>query len=255
MKNNRSKRIALAVCIFVSAISMVALVKMIFTPKYDVDQYKTTTVSVSTEVVEPSTTQIPDNPINFKKLKKKNSDIHAWINIPGTDIDYPVAQSSYDEDDNFYLNHGINKKYEFAGTIYTQKLNSIYFKDPVTVLYGHNMLNGTMFAQLHKFKDPKFFKKHDTIYIYIPKHILTYKIVSAYIYDDRHILNTFNFNTKKGMKAYVKSINNPKSISQNVREDFKAATSDKIITLSTCTSVDSQRYLVQGVLINDETTN
>ncbi|MBE5959246.1 MAG: class B sortase [Lachnospiraceae bacterium] len=253
MNSNRLRKIIFGVSLIITIVCILILVGMFASPNINTDDYKVTTPSASSVETEIQS-ETPDNPINFKKLKKKNSDIHAWITIPGTDIDYPVAQSSIDEADDFYLNHGIDKKYLFAGTIYTEKKNSIYFTDPVTVLYGHNMLNGTMFAQLHKFKDPKFFKKHDTITIYLPKHILTYKIVSAYVYDDRHILNTFNFNTKKGIKKYIKTVNNPKSITQNVREDFKATVDDRIITLSTCTSVDSQRYLVQGVLINDELT-
>jgi sortase B len=116
------------------------------------------------------------------------------------------------------------------------------------------MLNGSMFATLHRFEDPKFFKKHDTITVYTPGHQLTYTIVSAYIYDNRHILNTFDFSKKKDLKEYISSLTKPKSMVSNVREGIKVTTKDHILTLSTCTSVDTQRYLVQGVLTDDTIT-
>jgi sortase B len=225
----------------------------------NMDEYKNTTQSVSSTTpsgddIETTDVILPDNPINFKKLRKTNKDVYAWIKIPDTNIDYAVVQASKHESDLFYLDHNINKNYEFAGMIFSQKANSKNFSDPVTVLYGHNMINGSMFADLHKFKDIKFFKKHSEFYIYTPGHIYTYTIVSSYMYDDRHILNTFNFSKKKDLKKYIKSITNPHSIMSNVREDVKVSTDDKIVTLSTCTATDSQRYLVQGVLTNDELT-
>lgn len=75
--------------------------------------------------------------INFKKLIKINSDIYAWIYVPGTRIDYPVAQSQ--ESDDHYLKYNFKNEPEFAGCIYTEKANKKDFSDPNTVFYGHNM--------------------------------------------------------------------------------------------------------------------
>lgn len=204
--------------------------------------------------IESENADLPKNPKNFDKLQKDNPDIYAWIYIPDTNVDYPVVQASADKDDDFYLNHNIYMKYEFAGMIYSHRLNSKDFRDPVTVLYGHNMLNGSMFATLHKFEDPQFFKKHKTFKVYTPGHILTYTVVSAFVYNDRHVLNTFDFSKKKDLHEYVSTIQDPKSVVSNVRKNIKVTTKDHILTLSTCTSIDSQRYLVQGVLTNDEFT-
>ena len=94
--------------------------------------------------------------INFTKLWEINTDLYAWIKIPNTAIDYPVAQYPGD-DDSYYLNHNMYKESAFAGCIYTEKLNKKDFSDPNTVLYGHNMQNGTMFRALHSFRDKDFF--------------------------------------------------------------------------------------------------
>lgn len=249
-KNLFSKISSIFFCIIILA-CVIWLIYLYKPAKNPYTEYKATTAN--TEATETSDLR-PDNPIDFASLQKTNIDVYAWITIPGTDVDYPVVQSSSDKDDNFYLDHNIDQKYEFAGMIYSQRLNAKDFKDPVTVLYGHNMLNGSMFATLHRFEDEKFFKKHDSIIVYTPGHQLTYKIVSAYVYDNRHILNTFNFSKKKDLKDYIESLTHPKSMVAKVRDNLKVTTKDHILTLSTCTSSDTQRYLVQGVLTDDTIT-
>lgn len=251
-----SKKTVFKIIFFISLIIFIlCAIWLIRLLKPQVNDYSKYDNDVShTRNPESENAGLPDNPKDFKKLQKDNPDVYAWIYIPDTNVDYPVVQSSADKDDDFYLNHNIHKNYEFAGMIYSHRLNSKDFHDPVTVLYGHNMLNGSMFATLHKFKDSDFFEKHDKFYVYTPGHILTYSVLSAFVYNDRHILNTFDFSKRRDLKEYVATIKNPKSIISNVRKGVKCTTRDHILTLSTCTSVDTQRYLVQGVLKNDQIT-
>lgn len=203
----------------------------------------------STESIVP----LQENPIDFEELKKINDDIYAYIKIPGTVIDYPVVQATY-EDDDFYLNHDLNKKYKFAGSIYSEKKNSRSFNDRNTVLYGHNMLNGTMFQNLHKFRNKEFFDQNEYIYIYTPGHILTYKICAAYKYDNRHLLNTINYSDNTVFEDYLNYVKSPTSMMVNKRE-VELNLDSKLITLSTCIGDEKDyRYLVQGVLIKDEPT-
>ncbi len=207
----------------------------------------------NTSSVQSEAPPLRKNPIDFEELQKINTDIYAYIKIPGTVIDYPVVQAT-NEDDDFYLHRGLDKKYKFAGSIYSEKKNRKNFTDRNTVLYGHNMLNGTMFQNLHKFRNAEFFEKNQYIYIYTPGHILTYKIIAAYKYDNRHLLNTINYSDNTVFKDYLSYIQNPTSMMVNKREvelDLKS----KILTLSTCIGDEKEhRYLVQGVLINDERT-
>ena len=198
--------------------------------------------------------QLQTNPIDFKGLRELNSDIYAWIYIPNTDIDLPVFQASADKDDNFYMYHNAKGEYEFKGSIYSQRLNEKDFQDPVTVLYGHHMLDDSMFSNLHYYMDKQFFEENEYFFIYTPGHILTYRIVSAHEYDERHILNSFDFSKEKIFRDYLDYITEPRTMVANVREDVVLTTQDRIVTLSTCTAGGSARYLVQGVLINDEPT-
>ncbi len=198
--------------------------------------------------------QLQENPIDFDRLQKLNRDIYAWIYIPNTGIDLPVFQASADKDDNFYMYHNAEEEYEFKGSIYSQRLNKKDFSDPVTVLYGHHMLDDSMFSNLHYFMDQKFFEDNEYFYIYTPGHILTYRIVSAHEYDERHILNSFDFSKEKIFRDYLDYIMEPRTMVANVRDSVVLTTQDRIVTLSTCTEGGSARYLLQGVLINDEPT-
>ena len=264
------KRKNILVCLIIVLILIIcALIYIIITNFYNTDykkfSEKTTTPTTKIEetttsdITSPTTEKIteapkPKNPIDFKKLNDINKDAYAWIKLPKTKIDYPILQS-YKDDDFFYLDHNIYRQYEFAGSIYSEKNNSKDFLDPNTVIYGHDMLNGSMFQNLHLFSDKKFFDKNEFFYIYTPTRKLTYQIFSAYIYDNRHILNSFDFSDEKVFEKYLKDCQNPKSVDVNTRKNVILNKDSKIVTLSTCVGYDkNSRYLVQGVLIKDEET-
>ena len=206
-----------------------------------------------TETVE----EVPrvDNPIDFPALKEQNPDIAGWIRIPDSVVDYPVMRSSNGVPEDFYLNHDFQKNYLFAGCIYMQGYNSADFSDPNTILYGHNMANGSMFNSIRKFSKKDHFDKNRVIYIYTPGHIYTYQIYSAFTYDDRHLLFAFDFKTEEGYRNFLNLTLNPPSMTRQVLEGAEVTTADRILTLSTCTSVKNQRFLLVGVLIHDDLTN
>lgn len=191
-----------------------------------------------------------ENPIDFEKLEGINPDLYAWIRIPGTVIDYPIAQR--EGDDGYYLTHDMYQEPRFAGCIFSEDCNSRDFTDSNTVLYGHNMKNQTMFQNLHLFSDSDFFQEHPYVYIYTPGHVLVYKIFAAYTYDDRHIMNSFDFSDKEVFETYLKDIFHTRTMDRNLREDISLSAEDRIITLATCIAGQTQsRYLVQAVLIKD----
>lgn len=193
-----------------------------------------------------------ENPIDFQQMMAINPDVYAWISIPDTNVDYPVAQS--DEYDNFYLDHNIYKEYSFPGTIYSQSCNSKDWSDRVTLLYGHNMLDGSMFATLHQFRDEDFFNSHPYFYIYTQNRKLTYEIVTAFDYDDKHIMNSYNFKDDAVFQDWINEAKRPKDLYANVRESTKLDLNSKFVVLSTCQNGGDGRYLIQGVMIKDEPT-
>lgn len=131
---------------------------------------------------EPEEEKEPlDIPVDFEALQAENPDIYAWITIPGTNVDYPILQR--EGDNGYYLNHSVDGAGSIAGAIFTEDYNSKDFTDPNTIIYGHNMKNGSMFRTLHNYSDREFFDNNRDITIYMPDKILHYTIFAAYLYD------------------------------------------------------------------------
>ena len=190
--------------------------------------------------------------VDFEKLTAANPDVYAWIYIPNTNVDYPVVRSISDGDDTFYLDHNVYRQYQFSGTIFSELSNNPDFHDPVTVLYGHNMLDGSMFASLHNFEKDDFFEENRTAFVVTADKVYTYLIYSAYTYDDRHILRSFLADDSESFREYLESTLDPHSYDSQVRENVVLDTDSRILTLSTCTNGASNiRYLVQGVLVDE----
>ena len=261
MSDNTSRRrvwkTVLILCLLLFLIALVLLV-LHFMPTGTVVTPPPTDGSSITDSTPTDTTTttapLPENPIDFAAKQAENPHIVAWIQIPGTVIDYPVLQSGNDVPENFYLDHGVDRKSNRNGSIYIQQINREDFSHPNTILYGHNMANGSMFAAIRKYRQKDFFDEHQYIYIYTPGHILKYQVFSAFVYDDRHILNSFNFYEEEEYNAFLQQCLNPISMTKQVRDGITVTTADRIITLSTCTGNSRERYLVEGVLIDDQLT-
>ncbi len=198
---------------------------------------------------EDPTFHYVETPVDFVELKRINPDTYAWINIPGTVIDYPIlcSQTSFD----YYLNHSPTGEVARYGSIFTDYYNSTDFSDFNTVIYGHNTVDGTMFGTLRKYKNQSYVQKNKFINIYMPGRILKYEIFAVYIWDDRHILCAYDFNNMEERTAYLKMISEKQGINRYYDSDLSVTENDRIITLSTCTASGTKRFLVQGVLISD----
>ena len=194
--------------------------------------------------------QSVDIPIDFDALQRGNPDIYAWITIPDTAIDYPILQS--DTDNSYYLNHTADHQEGFPGSIYTENLNAKDFSDPNTLIYGHNMGNGTMFSGLHQYVDPAYMEEHSEILIYTPNHIRTYRIFAAITYDNRHIMYAFDFSDVEQYQAYFDSLKAVRNMATYWDGSVAVTVDDRIITLSTCNGNDAQRFLVEAVLIDEK---
>lgn len=198
---------------------------------------------------EPSPEPSPvPQAIDFDALKAENEEIFSWIQVDGTKIDYPVLCRP--DDDAYYHTHNVQHEKVTAGAIYIQaSVNAMDWSDFHTVVYGHNMRNGSMFANLHKFEDEDFFNEHDSVVIYTPTRRLTYRIFAAYKRDDIHLMKKFDYTTNDGRLAFFDDIFSHKG---NFRTDVPLATDSRIITLSTCVGGENdKRYVVQAVLIED----
>lgn len=204
-------------------------------------------------ILEEMGVPIPEKEVDFADLQENtNEDIYAWIHIPDTKIDYPVLQ--HPTDNSYYLNHNLDGSRGYPGCIYTEDYNKKDFTDPNTVLYGHNMKNGTMFAGLHKYGDSEYLEEHPYIYIYTEEGLLAYEIFAAYQSGDEHILYAHDgFEDRKVYGKYLEEILNMRSMGSVLKEGAEVTEDSRIITLSTCISgKPDNRFLVQGVLLNGD---
>ena len=210
--------------------------------------------AVTAEAAQTSATSAPQEeiPIDFATLWETCPDAYAWIRIPNTQVDYPVCQM-VEGNQSFYLNHRADKVAEFAGSIYSENYNKRDFTDPVTVLYGHDMSNGSMFQNLHLYEDRAFFEKNKDVIVYLPDRVLHYKIFAAYNYDDRHLLlANDNFTDPFVLDKFQQEILAQQSMTGFVDQNTVLNKDSHILTLSTCNAYDDQRYLVQCLLMNPE---
>ena len=174
-------------------------------------------------------------------------DVYAWIEIPGTDIDYPIA---YCEDaiEPFWYSHDIDGNQSDKGMIITDALNGKDFSDPMTLIYGKDAEDGTMFAQLARFRDPGFFEQHDSINIYTGDAELKYRVFACFIDSSDHILINYDFNDPAGFSAYFGSIDSVRDLSANIRQGAKPGVGDHVVALITHCGDDSKRLFVEAVL-------
>ena len=194
------------------------------------------------------------NPIDFAALEAENSDVFAWLYLPGCNINAPVFQSP--TDDLFYLTHGADRQESAVGATFMQLANKQDLSDPVSVIYGHHI--GGEFKDLHNFEDQAFLDANTEFYVYTPGRILTYTVVSAYEYDARHILNSFNFADESVRQQYFDFVQNPDSMVKAVNANAPRLDADsKLLQLSTCANEvgsKTKRYIVSAVQTGDQLT-
>ena len=208
----------------------------------------------SIRLIKEAGIPIPELEVNIEELQETvNPDIYAWIYVPGTKVNYPVLQ--HPSDDSHYLNYNIDGSKGYPGCVYSERLyNGKDFTDVNTVLYGHNMKNGTMFGSLHKYEDEDFFYENRYIYVYLPDRLLAYQIFAAYEHSNEHLLYNNNFNDSRSFCYYFEEAKKERSVHRIFDEEVElTGEGQHILTLSTCiNNKPENRFLVQGVLINEE---
>ncbi len=197
------------------------------------------------ELIEKSIKKI-DNKFKINYSKINNEDVVGWIIMNQNKINYPILKSN---DNNFYLTRDYNKKNNQSGSIFMDFRNND-FKDKNTVIYGHSMLDGTMFGSLREMFKKGYFdiKNNNYIKIYdLNSKETTYQIFSYYIIDTEDYYITTSFTTEEQYKAFIDKI--AKRSYKNFT--IKIDTTDQILTLSTCSS-NNKRKVIHAVKLSKE---
>lgn len=183
--------------------------------------------------------------IDFAGLKDINLDVAAWIHIPALDISYPVVRG---EDNSFYLTHLFSGEYNINGSIFVDYHNQPDFTDQNTIVYGHNMKNGSMFGTLDEYNNPKVFEQHPVFYIYVPGKILEYRIFSCYAGRTGSEGYIYRFPEKDDFQKFLDTVSSYAAYDTGT----ELVVTDRVVTLSTCVNSNrNYRYLVHGKLIGE----
>ena len=205
---------------------------------------------------EPTPTPVPTptptpfvSPIDFPTLWEKNRDIYAWIEVPDTWLHYPILQ--HPTDDVYYLNRTPEGYEGYPGSIFTYRIEGKDFDQFNTVIYGHNMMDGSMFGNLKNYRSEDYMRDHQILMIYTPEATLTYRIFAAVTYDDRLITDAYNDNDERSCAQYLLSIvtiMDGTFVDDGIEE---VDVSDRFVTLSTCIGgMPNNRLLVVAKLVD-----
>lgn len=171
--------------------------------------------------------------IDFNKLLEKNKDTKGWIRYNNDRINYPIVQA---KDNEYYLTRNFYKNYNQAGSIFLDYRNKS-LEDKNVVLYGHSMLDNSMFGSLQDLFNKDFFINENNNYIELRdlnNDILKYQIFSYYIIEKEEYYITTSFKTDNEYLSFLNTLKNRSYRNFNVSLN----SDDKIITLSTCSGVE-----------------
>lgn len=143
----------------------------------DSDRFYDSTRSAYTMKRELDSNQKVPIDVDWESLLAVNPDIVGWIFAEGVDISYPVLQGS---DNEYYLKHTLEGDYNFAGSIFMDYQNEPDLSDCNTIIYGHNMKNGSMFGSLKKYSNEDAYAVDPYFWILTPDANYRYEIQSAY---------------------------------------------------------------------------
>ena len=189
--------------------------------------------------------------IDFSALRERNPDIFAWIQIPGTSIDYPVLQSG--QSDIFYESHNAYREEDDAGAIYIELANLTNMCDFNTVLHGKAGTdeNGP-FADLYRFADSDFFEDHEYVYLDLDGNDLVYEIFAAYERENTSLIRTYDFTYLSGCRQFLDDLYEVRDMSMNLREGWENVNEyNYLITLTTQEEDAERQFVVVAVLIQD----
>ncbi|NCB93132.1 MAG: class B sortase [Clostridia bacterium] len=179
--------------------------------------------------------------VDFEELQSINPDVIGWLQLEAIDdISYPIVQG---EDNDHYLHRTFKDTYNFAGSIFIDYANSPTFSDCNTIIYGHNMRNGSMFGQLKQMYESEKYKDSKYLWICTPKAKYRYEIFSLqYAAVNSETYTLFSEHDENFGKYLDKMVDK----SEVDMETVELSKDDYVVTLSTCTSNDKVRFVVQA---------
>ena len=176
--------------------------------------------------------------VDFEALHELNPDIIGWIYIENTNVNYPILQG---KDNREYVETMPNGWYNASGSIFTDYRHNKDFSGHNSVLYGHNMQNGSMFADIVKYKDPAFLAEHPIVMIMTPNGNFRYRVIAGYVASLSDAAWQLEFASDEDFGGWLYDT----LARSQIKTDYELDPTDTLLTLSTCTYEFSQaRYVL-----------
>ena len=189
--------------------------------------------------------------VDFEALRENGPDIIGWLSLPDTAINYPVTQTDNNE---YYLHHLYDGTYNKVGCLFADYENQADFSDRNTIIYGHNMRDGSMFAALNEYGEQGYYDGHPQMYLVTPDGGYVMEVFSAFEAkpaESGSDTSPWRLSFKDD-GAYTTWLSEMAGRSV-IETDVTVTSSDKVLTLSTCTPGGKSRFIVMGKLasVND----
>ena len=232
--------IILRACIVVSLVGLFISVYFYYITKLSYETARNTYSIISNQYA--SSDYAREDNIDFSSLTKINEAVVGWIRSDDSVINYAILQGS---DNDYYLTHMIDNSYNKAGSIFMDYTNNADFSDENTIIYGHNMKDGSMFAYLLNYKDQAFYNQHPSMNLYTLNGVFQIDIFAGIIVSgDENYLSTNFINTEEK----INYLTNIKENSTFVSE-IEPTKNSRLITLSTCSyDFEDARYVLFGII-------
>lgn len=237
--------IVIVVCLIIAGFSGWNLYKELHEYQESKETYEKLTPSVVIE--NPDTNEVDTAPLfDWEKLKGINGDFVGWIRLDDSTVDYPFVQGT---DNEYYLRHLFDGTYNNSGCVFMDVNNNRDFSDKNTILYAHNMKNGTMFASIEKYKDASYYDGHKVIHIYTEAATYDVYPVAGIVTDGQDDYVRTSFNDDNDFMSYV----NRFVSSSTFTSEQSIEPTDRIVMLSTCNYDRSDgRYVLIGKLVQED---
>lgn len=196
---------------------------------------------------EPSEEPLPEEAarlagLDLAALQAVNEDIVGWIEIPGTELSYPLVQGS---DNRFYLSHNWKKEASSAGSVFLEQTNSRDLSGYHLIAYAHRMRSDAMFGTLKYYADPDFCRQHPSIYLVDRSAVRRYDIFAVHKAGVKGLVYRLDLEESGLEEEFIRDCLEASVIDTGVIPEAGA----QVLTLSTCTERGySSRWVVQGVL-------
>ena len=182
--------------------------------------------------------------VDLSAAQAVNSDIVAWLYCPDTVIDYPVCQG---EDNSYYLMHLADGTYNRNGCLFIDCGNAGDFSDDNTVIYGHHMASGKMFASLIKYADQSYYDAHPVMYLTVEDQQYEVELFAGYVTTMDSSAYTLNCGTRHEFAEWLREVSGKSDFTPH---QMTLGTEDRIVTFSTCAyNFQNARYVVHGRLV------